>query len=267
MQCYDAHCHLQDERPADRLETILERAREAGVTRMVCCGTCETDWPRVAELANRYPQIIPCFGLHPWFLDDRSSQWHKNLRSWLEKYPAGVGEIGLDHAIKAYNPDEQEAIFRTQLELARELKRPVSIHCRRAWGKITDILRGYGLFPEGILMHSFSGSVEIMELLQSINAYFSFSGAITLSNNKRAQRMVRAVPADRLLSETDAPDIPPVLPDHRRAKLSEPAHVRLVVQHIATLRNITATETARITTCNAERLFGNLHLREMNDER
>ena len=257
MQLVDTHCHLQDERLSAFIDAVLVRARATGVCLMVCCGTGEKDWLQLDRLAAGNPDILPAWGLHPWFIADRSPHWLETLRQLLEAHPkAPVGEVGLDHAIDEASYADQESVFRSQLELAIELKRPVSIHCRRAWSALIDVLTSLPALPRGFVVHSFSGSVEMIDPLVKLGACFSFSGSITLSGNKRAHKSAAAVPADRLLIETDAPDMPPVIDGVRNADLpNEPANLVYVIEKIAALRGLTPGAVASITTANARRIF------------
>lgn len=257
----DAHCHLQDDRLAPDLDGVLARARAAGVTRMICCGSTESDWARVAELAGQHADVAPAFGLHPWHLHERSARWLQRLECLLTEHPrAGVGEIGLDHALPDRNDAEQEEVLLAQLQLARRLGRPAWIHGRRAWRRLPELLRGFGRHEPGLVLHSYSGPAELMEKLAELNAYFSFSGTITRSNNRRGREAAALAPADRLLIETDAPDLPPVIraPDGTAhvPTLSEPAHLIHVAAALSEVRGWTMEETAKITRGNAAGLCG-----------
>ncbi len=248
----DAHCHLQDERILPRLPDVIERAREAGVERMICCGTREKDWDAVLRLKEQYPGIIfPAFGLHPWYVKDRSSGWLNTLRGFLEAVPSAVGEIGLDHALENFNEAEQTEIFGTQLELAREHGRPVVIHCRRAWEALAGILERTGPLEHGGIIHSYSGPAELIPGLMKFGLSFSFSGSVTRAGNRRARKALGAVPPDRLLAETDSPDILPEGMDG----VNEPANLVRVVKEIAALRGFSEEEAARVTSENARKIF------------
>lgn len=193
------------------------------------------------------------FGLHPWFTKERSESWLGNLEEFLLKYPeAAVGEIGIDHAMENRNDDDQEQVFLQQLELACKLERPVSIHCRRAWGRLIELLDQFGEVPRGLLIHCFGGSAEIATELVKRGGYISFSGSITRPNARKAGPAIRAVPDDRILIETDAPDI---LPTTAEGPLNEPANVRLVLEKAAAFRGISKEELAALTFKNAERFF------------
>ena len=259
MNLFDAHCHLQDERLAPNLDGAVQRATQAGVRRFLCCGSSEHDWPLVATLARKYHGVIPAFGLHPWYVRDRSTEWLAHLTHALSDAPSVVGEIGLDHAIEPRNDEEQESVFAAQLHLARELNRPASIHCRRAWEQLLAVLKKSGALPRGFMIHSYSGAPEFVKPLADLGAFFSFSGSITRSGNKRGHRAAREVPADRLLIETDAPDLPPVIHegDHiSEPSVNEPANLRYVVSALAGVRGCSIDQIAELTWNNACRLFG-----------
>ncbi len=194
----DAHNHLHDQR--------LTESRLELDSLSVVNGTSEADWPRVSELTENNLSTLPAYGLHPWFIKQRSSDWQKNLTSFLENPHASVGEIGLDLAMK--NPDRaaQEEVFRWQLSLAAEKNIPATIHCVKAFGWLTEILRTNPLPRCGFLLHAFSGSIEIARECEKSGAYFSYS-AHFLDERQAARREVfRQLPMDRLLVETDAPN-------------------------------------------------------------
>jgi TatD DNase family protein len=262
MHLFDAHNHIQDERIFPMLEQVLNRTRAAGVEKMAIKGCCEADWARVIEAVNNFDGACMAFGLHPWFISARSEGWKVLLEELLTTYPqASVGEIGIDHAISERNDAEQERVFLAQLDIARKFSRPVSIHCRQAWGRLIELLDQFGEFPRGMLIHCFGGSAEVVSELVKRGAYISFSGSITRPNSKRAGPAIRAVPDDRILLETDAPDIMPHNVDAesrlvaKGAFLNEPANLRLVLAKAAELRGISEEALAELTFNNAERFF------------
>ena len=141
MRFYDAHNHLQDERFAGAQAQLVETARHAGVARMVVNGSCEEDWPQVATLARQFPQVLPSFGYHPWYLHERTKSWQKRLKECLEHPGSVVGEIGLDRWKPNLPYEGQEEAFTWQLRLAAERNVAASIHCLQAWGRLHDLLR------------------------------------------------------------------------------------------------------------------------------
>jgi TatD family hydrolase len=253
MLLFDCHNHIQDDRLFSDLGNIMDRACSSGVVKMGVKGCCEADWPRVVEIMKTYEGVHPAFGLHPWFIDDRSPDCFQTLENLLLEYPqASVGEIGIDHAIEDRKDADQESVFLAQLEIARRLNRPVSIHCRRAWGRLIELLDQFGELPCGMLIHCFGGSAEVATELVKRGGYISFSGSITRPNAKKAGPAIRAVPTDRLLIETDAPDI---MPTSAEGDLNEPANLTFVLAKAAELRGMPEAELAELTLRNADRFF------------
>lgn len=253
MNLFDSHCHLQDDRITRNVKEIIGRAEKAGVTAMLCCGSCEDDWEAVLNIAGKYDAVIPALGIHPWFASGRTGEWMNKLRALLERDPkTAVGEIGLDHTVADRNDADQRELFREQLLLARQYDRSVSIHCRKAWGSLMDIFRGEPDLGVRSVIHSYSGPVELVEELQGYGVSLSFSGSITLPNNRRGRKAVARVAPGHLLVETDAPDIVPA----GRQGPNEPAALCDVVRTAAQLRKSTFEETAELTFGNAGALFG-----------
>ena len=162
----------------------------------------------------------------------------------------------MDHALDDRDDIAQETVFLEQLELSRRLNRPVCIHCRRAWGRLQAILESLGPHPRGMLIHAFSGAPDLIPGLARLNAYFSFSGAITSDKNRRGQRSLQQVPEDRLLLETDAPDMPPEASLAAARSPNEPSNLPLILRHAAALRSTPAEKLAEQTWRNACALFG-----------
>jgi TatD DNase family protein len=250
---FDAHCHLQDERLLAMCGDILSRAASAGVKKMSCCGTSEKDWEQVRELTAAHECVHPSFGLHPWYAAGRTEQWETALVSHLKEMPqACVGEIGLDHALDESTFAGQEAVFCKQLAIAAEYGRPVTIHCRRAFGRLVELLRLHGGVFQGGIVHSYSGPAELVKDLEGFGLSISFSGSVTFPKNKRARKAVAAVSPDRLCIETDSPDLKPY---QCAAEFNEPANIVLVAETVAELLGKTVAEVAAQTSVNASRIF------------
>ena len=260
----DAHNHLHDPRLAPHLPAILAELARLGVTRAVVNGTREDDWPAVAALAREQPWIIPSFGLHPWHIATRSPDWLAHLREHLDAHPgAAIGEIGLDRWIAGHDPEAQREVFTAQLALAAERNLPVTIHCLRAWGPLWDIIRTHPLPVRGFLLHAYGGPAEMVRGFVKRGAYFSFN-AYFLHDRKAAQRAVfQHLPIERLLVETDAPDLRP--PDDQNPNpllapdgtpINHPANLALAYTALANLRDIPAAELTDQVAHNFARLFG-----------
>jgi TatD DNase family protein len=201
---FDSHCHLQDPRFAGRVRSVVDQARAAGVTHMVCCATREADWDRVLELARDQPGVLPMLGLHPWYAAEAAAGWPGRLRARMAGTRAGIGECGLDFTPGRPGRAVQEAAFAAQLALAAELGLPVSIHCVGAWGRLQALLRAAGPLTAGAV-HGFSGSPEVAAALQDLGLHLGFSASAVRPGARRGPRALAAVAADRLLFESDAP--------------------------------------------------------------
>ena len=263
----DAHAHLQDSRLAPHLPQVFARAAAAGVAQVHVAATCEADWPAVAALADAHPGgVIASFGIHPWFLRNRSARWLQNLRAVLGSRPSGIGEIGLDARLEDGLDADREAVFRAQFELSYELALPASLHCRDAWEPMLEILLAAPPHPAGLLIHAYSGPPDALPALAEKNVHVSFGGTLTRPKNLRARENAARVPAGRFLLESDAPDLPPTLPDDAAKHLvgedgkllSEPAYVPRVGRLLAELRGETPEAIAAETTATARRLFAKL---------
>lgn len=294
IELFDSHCHLQDPRIAHCLPQLLESASHAGVKWFAVNGTCEGDWEVVKKMGEQHHGIIPCFGLHPWYVEARSANWLGTLRSMLDAVPgAALGEAGLDKGARgrSINLAVQMEVFKQQLALAKELQRPVAVHCVRAFGELHETFREMGPFPEGVILHSYLGSTELVKPLAKYGAFFSFSGFLTSMKSKKAEKMLREVPMDRILLETDCPDgLPQVdpsslmwIPSHTEAAsdinesdvnphtdsndkeiasesqqqkaLNHPANINSVLTYVSSILGMREADVAATAYNNAVQLF------------
>lgn len=257
MPIVDAHAHLQDPRLGKDLAGVMARARIVGVCAVAVCGTREADWQEVLDLAREDSGIVPMLGLHPWYVKQALPAWERRLGDALGRSGAGLGECGLDFAVEDGDPTAQESAFRAQVRLARELDRPLSIHCRKAWERLLSIVREEGLPESGAMIHSFSGSAEMVSELQKLGFHLSFSCSITNPTNRKAAKVLPTVRPDRLLLESDAPDLPPRhLEGWDPDAPNEPANVRLVAEAAARLRGEPLERTLELAFANSRRFFG-----------
>lgn len=263
MKLFDAHCHLQDDRLRPHLDAVMPRAGSAGVAASMCCGSDEGDWPLLPGLAERFKGVYLSFGLHPWSVANRTPHWLATLEQALKATPSAVGEIGLDHALDPSTFAEQESVFLDQIHLANTLGRPVSIHCRRAWGRLMELLDDKGWPACGFMIHSYSGSAELVAPLIRRGAFLSFSGAVTHDNHRRSREALVAVPLDRLLIETDSPDLLPSLPagvspvlTPEGKPVNEPRNLVRVLEVASRLLGVETSTLAMATWNNAQSLWG-----------
>jgi TatD DNase family protein len=259
---YDAHNHLQDQRLKPHLAAIMSAVQAEPIARMVANGSGEEDWPDVLALAREYPQVLPSFGYHPWYVQERTPQWQTELTRYLDAVPSAVGEIGLDRWIKDHDLAQQEEVFVWQLRLAAERNLPVSIHCLQAWGPLLDILRRKPRPSCGFLLHSYGGAPELIPGLVKLGAYFSLPGYFAHARKSRQRETFRSVPLERLLIETDAPD--QLLPAERNRvplfdaegkPLNHPANLRAVYEFAAELLGLPLEKLASQVEANFLRLF------------
>lgn len=212
MKLFDAHCHLQDPRIRTSAPKLIKSALDSGVCYFAVNGVSEKDWNLVKEMSDQHSSVLPCFGVHPWFIQDRSPDWFDTLKGFFETTPsASVGEVGLDKGSRGKQIDfaDQCQVFQQQLQLAKELKKPASVHCVRAFGDLLRIMKDLGPFPNGVILHSYLGSAEMVPEFAKLGAYFSFSGYLMHLKERKAKEMLKAVPSERILLESDAPDALP----------------------------------------------------------
>ncbi len=263
MRLYDAHNHLQDERFAPNRAALVATAAQHGIVKMVVNGSCEEDWPLVQQLAGQFPQVLPSFGYHPWYLHERTPEWQRTLAQFLDGTPSAVGEIGLDRWKKDLPYDGQEDAFVWQLRLAAEGNRPASLHCLQAWGRLHELLREHPRPARGFLLHSYGGPRELVAPLAKLGAYFSFPGYFMHPRKARQRAAFATVPLDRLLIETDAPDqLPPEsdnrfpLHDAAGRPINHPANLAGLYEFMADQRAMPCPEFTAQIEGNFHRLFG-----------
>jgi TatD DNase family protein len=221
-------------------------------------GTCEKDWPLVQELAKAHGWIIPAFGLHPWFAKDRSSGWFDSLRRFVDETPrAAIGEIGLDRWMRDYDLVDQEKVFVAQLELAAERNVAASIHCLKAWGHLEELLKDHRRPARGFLLHSYGGSKEMVATFGKLGAYFSISGYFALERKAAQREVFKSIPIDRLLVETDAPDMlpPGELIAQEFGELNDPRNLSRIYEFAANLFEMPLSDFAGRMEANFKSLF------------
>jgi TatD DNase family protein len=261
---FDSHNHLHDARLAPHRESFLPELAKLPIGRAVANGTNEEDWDAVQKMSSGHSWIIPSYGLHPWYAPSRSAEWLTRVRARLEADPrAAIGEIGLDQWVKGYDLDLQRSVFVDQLRLAAEFDRPATIHCIRAWGALWDTLQDQPVPNRGFLLHAYGGPTEMIDGFAQRGAYFSFSPYF-LHERKAAQRDAFAmIPTERLLVETDAPDLRP--PDDANPRpivdrdgnpANHPANIDVSYRGLAAVRKMDVAELAPLIAENFKRLFG-----------
>jgi TatD DNase family protein len=246
----DAHNHLHD----PRLTGYIDAAPPCIIN-----ATREDDWPDVLAAASASGHHA-ALGIHPWFACTATG-WDDRLRSQLEINPSvGIGECGLDAKCHSSPLDTQATVFERQIHLARELNRPLTIHCVGAWGRLLEIL-GHLPPPARWLMHSFHGSIETARQLASMGAYFSISGRVLQPSGEKILGTFRQIPPSRILLETDAPNQVPPTPCITHALphgLNHPCNLAAIGTAIAPLLGFTPSDFARLTHKNLRQFIGEI---------
>jgi|GEM_PF-25877 len=262
---FDSHCHLDVERfDADRAD-VIDRAREAGVRAFAVAGIGPEGWPGQSELARTNGDIVAIYGLHPQRaaeLDDRQTESALNaLEGELARptlvRPVAIGETGLDRS-RWSTPESlprQERAFRAQIRLARRAGLPLVLHVlgRGVSERAMAILREEGVPERGGVVHSYSGSAEQVPQWLAFGLHLSFAGSVARPDALKTHAAARAVPLERLLVETDAPDQTPPLHAPMR---NEPAWLGTVIEALARVRGDDPLTLARRTEDNARRVYG-----------
>jgi TatD DNase family protein len=246
----DTHCHLADAAFAGEQDAVLSRAGSAGVAHVVVIGETPEAAGAALELAAK-DHVSATAGIHP----HHASRWDAEAERWLEAAlrdarVVAAGEMGLDFHYDNSPRERQRQAFEAQLALAAQAGKPAIIHARDADDAVAAVLRNQ---PDATaVLHSFSSGDALLEAGRSLNHYFSFSGMITFKSWRR-DAAIRRIPLERLLVETDAPYLAPV---PHRGKRNEPAWVVAVARRLAVVCGVSEEDLARITTENAQRVFG-----------
>lgn len=251
----DSHCHL--DRLAfsagDDLDTLLEAARGRGVGGFLTVGVDLASSRQMVDLAARYPDVYASVGVHPLQETPQPVPAVAELVALGEwEGVVAIGETGLDGHYSAESLDWQAESFINHLEAARQLGKPVIVHTRDAREQTLEILQRHACRDSGGVLHCFTESWEMAQAAIELNFHISFSGIITFRNADALREVVRQVPLDRILVETDAPWLAPV---PYRGKQNQPAYVVEVAAEVARLKGLETAELAAITTANCRRLF------------
>ena len=235
LPLYDAHAHLADSRLQDSIHEILQDCRAHGVKGILANAAHLSEWQAIAKLSEQ-PDIHPALGLHPFFIDEWTDNCPTRLEQALRDTPtASVGEIGLDAWSSRDDLPKQKEILAAQLLVAKKHHRFVSLHNRRTWSDFFELLKELHITELHGICHHFTGSPEIARKLLDLGLYLSFCGPVTYPDARRIHAAAVFAPSDRILSETDCPDLPP-LPC--KGQLSRPWHVQFVVETLAALRHV-----------------------------
>ncbi len=269
---FDSHCHLHDFRIATIASEMLERAQQVGVSGLVLAGVDRDTWAAEDSLRKRFSggdfSVAVAYGVHPQIVAELSeTELHAQLAALhdaargtlvidgnLLGKPDAIGELGLDFVRETMRTalPIQTRVFREQLALAREIDLPIVLHILRTHADALRILKQDGIPSCGGVVHSYSGSASLCQEYLRLGLHISFAGGVTRENATRLRAAVLAVPDDRLLVETDAPDQTPC---EFRPALCEPAFLPSILSALASVRSQSFEHLSKLTEQNARRLF------------
>ncbi len=248
----DSHCHLDFPEFSDRIDDVLARMTENGVDGAMCISVTLAEFPSVLALAERHARLLATVGVHPDYPDDEDPDVETLVALAQHPRVRAIGETGLDYYRLEGDLEWQRERFRTHIRAARTCAKPLVIHTRAAAADTIRIMREEGAEAAGGVLHCFTEEWETASAAIDMGFCISFSGIVTFKNARSVQEVARKVPERNLLIETDSPYLAPV---PFRGKTNEPAFVRHVGEHLATLRGTSAEHIAEVTTENFHRLF------------
>lgn len=251
----DTHCHLDGEEFNEDREAVMQRAREAGVGKILLPAIDLSTSQRILTLSRQYPDYLyPMIGLHP---EEVRTDWRKqfeSIKQLLTPQVIAIGEVGLDFYWSRQFEREQLEAFEAHVQWSVETQLPLMIHCRKAQNEMLTIIKRYSKDLPGGVFHCFTGNEkEAAELLQFERFVLGVGGVLTFKKSHLPETLPQAVPLDRIVLETDAPYMAPV---PMRGQRNEPAYVKYVLERMAEAYGITPTELAVLTNENVARVLG-----------
>jgi TatD DNase family protein len=251
----DTHAHLCDERFAPDRDAILDRAREKGVDAIIEIGCERTSWEKTLAFTRSSAALYCALGLHPQEakLADNDT-WQELKRLCADDKVVAIGETGLDYHFEYSPRDIQKKVFVQHLTIARELEKPMVIHCREAYPDLIELLETDNAkngLPKGVI-HCFSGTLVEAERLLALGFLLGVDGPVTYPSAKVLQQVVERIPLEKLLLETDAPYLPPQL---YRGQRNESSYIPLIAAQIAAIKGMPVETVGTITSGNAKELF------------
>lgn len=247
---FDTHSHYDDEKFNPDREMLLSNLQSQGVSNVVSCG-CDIETTQFNfDLAQKYDFMYFAAGFHPECLEGASLEDLEIIKKFAQnKKCVAIGEIGLDYHWMSSTKKVQKEFFTSQIELAADLDLPVIVHDREAHGDTLDILKTTK--PKGVV-HCFSGSKEMAREIIKLGMYIGLNGVVTFNNARKSLEVVRDIPLDRLVLETDCPYLAPV---PHRGKRNDSSLIPFIAEKIATLLDMDAQELLNITNENAKKLY------------
>ena len=247
----DTHTHIYDKQFENDFDDVMKRIEDE-LEGIVSIGFDLESSLKSIELANRYSFVNAVIGVHPVDIKKYNDKVEKELErlALTEKKVVAIGEIGLDYHWMEDPKDVQIAGFRKQMELAERVKKPVVIHTREALQDTLDVLRDYR--NVGGILHCYPGSLEAAKPFLD-RYYLGIGGTLTFKNNKKTKELVKELPLEKIVLETDCPYLTPV---PFRGKRNEPIYTKYVAEEVARIKEISVEEVIKVTTENAKKIYG-----------
>jgi TatD DNase family protein len=253
MMLIDSHSHLEMPEFKKDLEEVIQRAKSSGLEYIFTVGTEKRDWNRALEIAHSHPSVYAILGVHPHNAREIDEETYPTLRKLCaDDKVRAYGEIGLDFYRNLSPRGIQLKRFREQIVLAKELRLPIVVHDREAHQETLEILKSEKAEEYGGIIHCFSGDYEMAKECIEMGFLISIPGSITYKNAGGFQEVVKQIPLEALLVETDAPFLAPV---PFRGKRNEPSYVRYTAQKVAEIKKVPFEKVAEVTTENAVRVY------------
>lgn len=253
MELFDSHAHYDDERFADEADEIIKKAYESGVKYILNAASDIATSKKSIQLAEKYDFVYAAVGVHPHEAEHLTDSAFEELKKLCHRPKVvAIGEIGLDYFYDHSPREIQKYWFDKQLKLAKHFEMPFVIHNRDSHEDIMKIIRDNAPFEKPGVFHCYTGSMEMAKELLNMGFYLSFGGPVTFKNAKKAIEVIKNMPLDRLMIETDCPYL---TPEPYRGKRNNSSYVRLVAEKIAEVCEISDEEIAKISLENAKRFF------------
>lgn len=254
----DTHCHIGEDIYKDHIDELMSTLQKYDVGKVFCVGYSNSMNAKCIELCQKYDNVYAIVGIHP----SEANEWNDETKDNLEKMcqnskVLAIGEIGLDyHFDDSPSRDKQKEVFIEQIKLAHKLHLPFVVHCRDAVQDVLDIFRKYSDYiKDGGVIHCYGESFESYKIFKKFGFKVSFGGAITFKNASRLKEVVKNIPLDDILLETDCPYMTPV---PYRGQVNDPHYIYLVAEKIAEIKGIDVDTVKKTTTDNVYQVFRRL---------
>ena len=253
MQLIDSHCHIDVSEFDDDRAAVLQRCRHTGIAELVVPAVDMKRWPGLIALCRTEAGLHPALGLHPIYIEQHGT----SAIQWLEQQLAAtpeviaIGEIGLDFYVPELDRSRQQTLFEAQLSIARDANLPVILHIRKAYDQVLNTLRRIPV--KGGIAHAFNGSVEQAQRFIALGFKLGFGGTMTYPGANKIHRLVRELPLDAMVLESDAPDM---VGAAHRGQRNSPEYLPEYLAALAALRDEAMTDIAIQTTRNTRQVLG-----------